>query len=114
MIEDHICGGDFVLVERVKTPRDGEIVVALVNGEETTLKRIFREGDKSRLQPANAAMEPIVTPAACRCRAACWRCCGSIARRRDPKQERRTAGAPTRERRPFCRESVVRGAGYLA
>jgi repressor LexA len=64
MIEDHICAGDYVLVERAQTARDGEIVVALVNGEETTLKRIYREGDKTRLQPANAAMEPIVVPAA--------------------------------------------------
>lgn len=64
MIEDHICSGDFVLVERTPNVRDGEIVVALVDGMETTLKRIYREGEETvRLQPANAAMEPIRVPA---------------------------------------------------
>jgi repressor LexA len=64
MIEDHICSGDYVLVERTANVRDGEIVVALVDGMETTLKRIYREGDQTiRLQPANAAMEPILVPA---------------------------------------------------
>jgi repressor LexA len=64
MIEDHICSGDFVLVERNTNVRDGEIVVALVDGAETTLKRIYREGEEMvRLQPANAAMEPIRVPA---------------------------------------------------
>jgi repressor LexA len=63
MIEDHICDGDFVLIERTKTPRDGEIVVALVDGSETTLKRIYREGEQIRLQPANSTMEPIRVPA---------------------------------------------------
>lgn len=60
MIEDHICSGDFVLIERTAEVRDGEIIVALVDGLETTLKRYFREPDGMiRLQPANAAMEPI-------------------------------------------------------
>ncbi len=60
MIEDHICDGDFVLVEKAQTARDGEIVVALVNGSESTLKRIYREANgQIRLQPANATMEPI-------------------------------------------------------
>ena len=63
MIEDHICDGDFVLIERTKTPRDGEIVVALIDGSETTLKRIYREGEQIRLQPANSTMEPIRVPA---------------------------------------------------
>jgi repressor LexA len=43
--------------------RDGEIVVALVSGHETTLKRIYREGERIRLQPANAALQPIYVPA---------------------------------------------------
>ena len=61
MIEDHICSGDYVLVERVTQARDGEIVVALVNGDETTLKRFYREpGGMVRLQPANSAMDPIL------------------------------------------------------
>jgi repressor LexA len=65
MIDDHICDGDMILVERVSEVRDGEIVVALVNGAETTLKRFYREpGGKVRLQPANAALQPIMVPAA--------------------------------------------------
>jgi repressor LexA len=59
MIEDHICSGDFVLVQKTDQVRDGEIVVALVGGSETTLKRYFEEGDQVRLQPANSAMDPI-------------------------------------------------------
>lgn len=60
MIDDHICSGDFVLVERVAEVREGEIVVALVDGMETTLKRLHREPDgRIRLQPANAEMAPI-------------------------------------------------------
>jgi repressor LexA len=60
MIEDHICDGDFVLVEHAKDARDGDIVVALVGGMETTLKRFYLEaGDRVRLQPANSSMQPI-------------------------------------------------------
>jgi repressor LexA len=63
MIDDHICSGDYVLVERANDVRDGEIVVALVQGMDTTLKRFYREdGTTARLQPANAAMEPIRVP----------------------------------------------------
>jgi repressor LexA len=65
MIGDHICDGDMVLLERATEVRDGEIVVALVEGTETTLKRFYREpGGKVRLQPANTALQPIVVPAA--------------------------------------------------
>jgi repressor LexA len=64
MIEDHICDGDVILLERVEQARDGDIVVALVKGCETTLKRFYREpGDRVRLQPANAALEPILVHA---------------------------------------------------
>jgi len=63
MIEDHICDGDFVLVEKANQARDGDIVVALVDGMETTLKRFYLEpGDRVRLQPANSAMQPIFVP----------------------------------------------------
>jgi repressor LexA len=63
MIGDHICDGDYVLVERANEARDGEIVVALVDGLETTLKRFYREpGDRVRLQPANSSMQPILVP----------------------------------------------------
>ncbi len=63
MREEHIVDGDYVLVERTRAARDGEIVVALVRGAETTLKRFYVEGDVVRLQPANAEMEPIFVPA---------------------------------------------------
>jgi len=63
MIDDHICDGDLILLERVSQARDGDIVVALVSGAETTLKRFYREpGDAVRLQPANAALKPIIVP----------------------------------------------------
>ncbi|HEX6467273.1 MAG TPA: transcriptional repressor LexA [Terriglobales bacterium] len=63
MQDEHIVNGDYVMVERSKTARDGEIVVALVEGTDTTLKRLYREGDKIRLQPSNNAMAPIIVPA---------------------------------------------------
>ena len=64
MIEDHICDGDLILLEKVSQIRDGDIVVALVGGSETTLKRFYREaGDQVRLQPANAALKPIIVAA---------------------------------------------------
>ena len=55
-----ILEGDYVVVRPQDTAVDGEIVVALV-GEEATVKRFFRESDHIRLQPENAAMEPIRT-----------------------------------------------------
>jgi repressor LexA len=64
MQDEHIVNGDYVLVEKTNTARDGEIVVALVNGSDATLKRIYVEGSKVRLQPSNSAMQPIVVPAA--------------------------------------------------
>ena len=64
MRDDHIMSGDFVLVEKAQTARQGEIVVALVDGTETTLKHYYLEGDTVRLQPANSEMEPIYVPAA--------------------------------------------------
>ena len=64
MIEDHICDGDMILVERASEVRDGDIVVALVSGTETTLKRIYHEpGNQIRLQPANSSLQPILVPA---------------------------------------------------
>ncbi|MBC8166326.1 MAG: transcriptional repressor LexA [Bryobacteraceae bacterium] len=61
MIEDHICSGDYVLVEKAESVRDGEIVVALVDGTDATLKRFYREPNgKVRLQPANSSMNPIL------------------------------------------------------
>ena len=63
MQDEHIVDGDYILVERTQVARDGEIVVALVEGAETTLKRIYKEGDRVRLQPSNVTMAPIVVPA---------------------------------------------------
>lgn len=62
MIDDHICSGDYVLVHKTDRVRDGEIVVALVEGSETTLKRFYDEGADIRLQPANSTMDPIRVP----------------------------------------------------
>ena len=60
MIDDHICNGDFVLVEKANSVHNGDIVVALVDGTEATLKRYYAESDgRVRLQPANTAMSPI-------------------------------------------------------
>ena len=63
MRDEHIVSGDFVLVERTRTAREGEIVVALVDGADATLKRFYREGTLIRLQPSNAEMAPIYAPA---------------------------------------------------
>lgn len=58
MVEAGIFDGDFALVRRTNTARDGEIVVALVRGEEATLKYLRKEGGQVRLDPANAAYDP--------------------------------------------------------
>jgi len=64
MIDDHICNGDYILVEGAQTADNGDIVVALIEGTDATLKRFFRETNGTvRLQPANAEMEPIVVSA---------------------------------------------------
>jgi repressor LexA len=65
MIEDHIMSGDYVLVERTSSANDGDIIVALVECHETTLKRLYHEPDgRIRLQPANSSMRPIFVNAA--------------------------------------------------
>ncbi len=63
MQDEAILNGDYVLVEKSKTAHNGEIVVALVDGTDATLKRFYHEGDNIRLQPSNAAMKPIIVPA---------------------------------------------------
>ena len=60
MIEAGIFDGDYALVKRTETARDGEIVVALVRNEEATLKYLRREGGMIRLDPANGAYDPQV------------------------------------------------------
>jgi repressor LexA len=63
MQDEHIVDGDYVLVEKSTTAHNGDIVVALVSGSEATLKRFYKEGDRIRLQPSNAAMAPIMVHA---------------------------------------------------
>lgn len=63
MIEDGIHDGDFIICERRQTAQNGQVVVALVRGSETTVKRFYRERQMIRLQPANPYMAPIVIPA---------------------------------------------------
>jgi repressor LexA len=64
MQDEAILDGDYVLVEKTKTAHNGDIVVALLESSDATLKRFFREGENIRLQPSNAAMKPIIVPAA--------------------------------------------------
>ncbi len=58
MIDDGILDGDFVIVERNPSPRNGDIVVALLENAYATLKRFYREPNRIRLQPANSTMSP--------------------------------------------------------
>src|SRR4029434_8691825 len=64
MIDDHLCDGDFVVIERRENAKNGEQVVALLDSGEATLKRFYKEGgNKIRLQPANRSMEPRIVDA---------------------------------------------------
>ena len=64
MIEDHLCDGDYVVIERRESARNGEQVVALLDSGEATLKRFYKEsGGRVRLQPANSTMEPRIVDA---------------------------------------------------
>lgn len=63
MIDEHICDGDIALIENRVEARDGEIVVALVDGQRATLKRLFRFGREVELRPANSQLQPIRLPA---------------------------------------------------
>ena len=62
MIEAGIMDGDYILVEQQNTARNGDIVVAMVDGfeSEATVKTFYREGDHIRLQPENSTMSPII------------------------------------------------------
>lgn len=69
MIDDHIQDGDYVVMQRpptsqvgATTVRAGEVVVALVDDEEATLKRLYPQGSTVRLEPSNPAFEPLVVP----------------------------------------------------
>ena len=78
MIDDHILDGDLVIVRPQDEVNDGEIAVALLEDGSATLKRVFREKGRVRLQPANPAMEPFYAD---RVKiqgrvVGVWRCCG--------------------------------------
>ena len=59
MIDEQIRDGDFVIVEDRKTAQNGETVVALLSGSDVTLKKLYRENGRVRLQPANPTMQPL-------------------------------------------------------
>lgn len=59
MIEEQIAEGDFAIIRKQDEARDGDIVVARVDGQDATLKRFFRETHRIRLEPANSKMKPI-------------------------------------------------------
>lgn len=59
MIEDGILDGDFVVIEKSETAKNGDIVVALVDNSLATLKRFYKEGERVVLKPANSSMDPI-------------------------------------------------------
>jgi repressor LexA len=62
MIDEQIRSGDYVIVEDRNTADNGEVVIALLNGSDVTLKKLYHEHGNIRLQPANPAMQPIVVP----------------------------------------------------
>ncbi|MEA1963426.1 MAG: transcriptional repressor LexA [Patescibacteria group bacterium] len=59
MIDEGILDGDYVIVERNPSPKNGDVVVALLNNAYATLKKFYRETNRIRLQPANSTMKPI-------------------------------------------------------
>ena len=60
MIDEQIRDGDVVIVEDRKTAENGEMVIALLQGSEVTLKKFYRDNGRIRLQPANARVQPLV------------------------------------------------------
>ena len=60
MIDEQIRDGDFVVIEDRKQANDGEMVIALIGGTDVTLKKLYREDGRIRLQPANPAMQPML------------------------------------------------------
>lgn len=63
MIDEHICDGDIALIENRTDARDGEIVVAIIDENQATLKRLYRRGANVELQPANSQLQPLTLPA---------------------------------------------------
>ena len=60
MIDEQIRDGDYVVIEDRKQANDGEMVIALIGGTDVTLKKLYRENGRVRLQPANPAMQPML------------------------------------------------------
>ena len=60
MIEAGILNGDMVIVKQQNSADNGDIVVAMTEEEEATVKRFFKESNKIRLQPENATMDPLI------------------------------------------------------
>ena len=63
MIDEQIRDGDYVIVEDRRTAENGEMVIAMLNGADVTLKKLYREQGRIRLQPANPSVPPIIAPA---------------------------------------------------
>jgi repressor LexA len=64
MIEEQIRDGDYVIVQARETAQNGEMVIALVDGDAATVKKFYREsGGRIRLQPANPTLKPLVLSA---------------------------------------------------
>ena len=99
MIEDQIADGDYVVVRRQqKTARKGQIVVAITDEGEATLKRWFPEKNRIRLEPANADHEADLRPRRARCSASSWAWCGSSSRRSLRNRKRGASLAVSQER----------------
>jgi len=60
MVDDNIQHGDYIIIEVRGSAENGETVVAMVNNEKVTLKKLYIEPDHIRLQPANTGMKPII------------------------------------------------------
>ncbi len=63
MLDEHICEGDIVLIEKRTFARDGDMVVLVINGDRADFKRIFRDGANLELRPSNKTYETIKIPA---------------------------------------------------
>lgn len=63
MIDEHICDGDIAIIENRTEAHNGEIVVALIEGDRATLKRFYRHGEEVELRPANSELAPLRLPA---------------------------------------------------
>ncbi len=63
MIDEQIRDGDYVVIEERRSAENGQLVVAMIHGEDVTLKKFYAEGETVRLQPANRAYEPLLVPA---------------------------------------------------